>query len=183
MAEFEFDVIGYIQKLDDAWSELEQEKQEIKEKQEKLMQMTKPVENAMNVLRVAKDLSNEYVKSREENELLLQQLTDERRQRAEMETKLNEMSKLSAGVAKKTSQDDLVKALRIYLNISKRKTQGKREAAKTVIMEMLTSAKLELPDDIMEMLDHLDDEQPTAKVVNVQGDYNDIHDNGTVNQK
>lgn len=100
-----------------------------------------------------------------------------------METKLNEMSKLSAGVAKKTSQDDLVKALRIYLNISKRKTQGKREAAKTVIMEMLTSAKLELPDDIMEMLDHLDDEQPDPKVVNVAGNYNDIHDNGTVNQK
>ena len=94
--------------------------------------------------------------------------------------KMKEMSKLSAGVAKKASQDDLAKALRIYLNISKRKTVSKREAAKMVITEMLNSAKLELPEDIMEMLDHLDDEQTEAKVVNVNGNYNDIHDNGEV---
>ena len=87
--------------------------------------------------------------------------------------KMAEMSKLSAGVAKKTSQDDFEKALRIFLNISKRKTVTKREAAKTVITEMLTSAKL----------DHLDDDQSEAKVVNVHGNYNDFHDNGTVNQK
>ena len=35
----------------------------------------------------------------------------------------------------------------------------------------------------MEVLNHFDDEQPEAKVMNVQGDYNDIHNNGTVNNK
>ena len=85
-------------------------------------------------------------------------------------------------VAKKASQDDLQKALRIFLNISKRKMIGKREVAKTIITEMITSAKLTLPDDIMDMLDHLDDEHPEAKVVNVAGNYNDIHDNGNVNR-
>lgn len=111
------------------------------------------------------------------------QLDEERRKNADLEMKMAEMSKLSAGVAKKTSQDDFEKALRIFLNISKRKTVTKREAAKTVITEMLTSAKLDIPDDIRDMLDHLDDDQSEAKVVNVQGNYNDFHDNGTVNQK
>ena len=35
----------------------------------------------------------------------------------------------------------------------------------------------------LELLEHLDDEQSEPKVVNVAGNYNDIHDNGTVNQK
>ena len=119
-------------------------------------------------------------KLKDENESLQQQLADERRQRLELEMKMKEMSKLSAGVAKKASQDDLAKALRIYLNISKRKTVSKREAAKMVITEMLNSAKLELPEDILEMLEHLDDEQTESKVVHVSGNYNDIHDNGEV---
>ena len=102
---------------------------------------------------------------------------------AQLETQLNEMSKLSAGVAKKSSQDDVLKAIRTYLNISKRKTLSKREAAKTVLMDLFTSTRLDLPDDIKELLTYLDDEQPEAKVVNVAGNYNDIHNNGTVNNK
>lgn len=104
-----------------------------------------------------------------ENESLREQLNDEKQQRAELEMKMAEMSKLSAGVAKKASQDDMQKALRIFLNTSKRKTQTKREAAKTVITEMLTTAKLDLPDDIMDLLEHLDDVQTeVGTTVNVQ---------------
>lgn len=129
------------------------------------------------------EVLEENQRQQEEIESLQQQLADEKQQRMEMETRMNEMSKLSAGMAKKASQDDFHKALRIYLNISKRKTIGKREAAKNVITDLMTSAKLELPDDIMELLEHLDDEQPEPKNVTVNGNYNDIHDNGTVNQK
>ena len=57
---------------------------------------------------------------------------------------------------------------------------SKREAAKTVIMELLSSAKIEISDDVLELLDHLDDEQTEPKVVNVTGNYNDVHDNGEV---
>ena len=39
------------------------------------------------------------------------QLDEERRKNADLEMKMAEMSKLSAGVAKKTSQDDFEKAL------------------------------------------------------------------------
>ena len=133
------------------------------------------------------DLIDKLTKKNEELEeeigSLQQQLADEKRQRAEMEMKMNEMSKLSAGMAKKASQNDFEKALRIFLNTSKRKTMSKREAAKTVIMELLSSAKIEISDDVLELLDHLDDEQTEPKVVNVQGNYNDVHGNGEVKFK
>ena len=133
------------------------------------------------------DLIDKLTKKNEELEeeigSLQQQLADEKRQRTEMETKMNEMSKLSAGMAKKASQNDFEKALRIFLNTSKRKTMSKREAAKTVIMELLSSAKIEISDDVLELLDHLDDEQTEPKVVNVTGNYNDVHDNGEVKFK
>lgn len=137
----------------------------------------------LQMLDATEKLIGENARQQEEIESLQQQLADEKRQRAEMEMKMNEMSKLSAGMAKKASQNDFEKALRIFLNTSKRKTMSKREAAKTVIMELLSSAKIEISDDVLELLDHLDDEQSEPKVVNVQGNYNDIHDNGTVNQK
>ena len=134
---------------------LEREREELTERAEQL-------EAQLRVLEEVEAVMKENRLLREENEELQQQLLDERQQRAEVEMKLMEMSKLSTGMAKKASHDDLQKALRIYLNTSKRKTQTKREAAKIAISEMLTSAKLEMPDDIMDLLDNLDDEQPEA---------------------
>lgn len=91
---------------------------------------------------------------REEIDNLHQQIDDRDR-------RLKELGQLSAGVAKKSSADDVEKAMRIYLNTSKRKTQSKREAAKTVLLELITAAKLEMPEDILEMLSHFDDEELT----------------------
>ncbi|MBO5549793.1 MAG: hypothetical protein J5954_09285 [Prevotella sp.] len=91
---------------------------------------------------------------REEIDDLHQQIDDRDR-------RLKELGQLSAGVAKKSSADDVAKAFRIYLNTSKRKTQSKREAAKTVLLELITAAKLEMPEDFMEMLSHFDDEEVT----------------------
>ena len=70
----------------------------------------------------------------------------------EKERKLTELGKLSASMAKKSPQDDVAKAIRIYMNTSKRKTLSKREAAKTVLLELITAAKLEMPEDTMELL-------------------------------
>ena len=91
---------------------------------------------------------------REEIDNLHQQIDDRDR-------RLKELGQLSAGVAKKSSADDVEKAMRIYLNTSKRKTQSKREAAKTVLLELITAAKLEMPEDFMETLSHFDDEELT----------------------
>ena len=83
-------------------------------------------------------------------------------------------------MARKSPQDDILKAMRGYLKISKRKNLAKREAAKMVFTELFTSAQVAFPEDIMESLSHLDDEQTEPRVVNVAGNYNDVHDNDSV---
>ena len=125
-------------------------------------------------------LNSELEQQRAENEELHQQLDDK-------DMKLNELGKFSVGVAKKSSQEGLEKAFRIYLNISKRKTQSKREAAKTQLLDFIATAKLEMPEDIMEQLNHLDDEQvaesaPMANVVTVQAGGINVQQANTVSK-
>ena len=155
-------------------------RRELAQEQERLSDRARQLEERMQLMDAMDGLLTENSKQQADIEALQQQLAEEKQLRTEMETKMNEMSKLSAGMAKKVSQDDFLKALRIYLNISKRKTIGKREAAKNVITDLMTSAKLELPDDIMELLEHLDDEQSEPKTVTVNGNYIEAHDNKEV---
>ena len=56
-------------------------------------------------------------------------------------------------------ETDLLRALRTYINKSKRKRLSKRETAKMVVMELVNTVKITLPDDLSEALDSLDDEQ------------------------
>lgn len=182
---------------DDVRNELERDLEQVREKHEQISNYLRVLDAVDEMVTEHKslkrqlddkqdeidNLKDEIDKVQSDNDVLRQQLLDEKERRLSSQTKLSELSKLSAGVAKKSSQDELIKAMRSYLNISRRKTQGKREAAKMVFMEMFTSAKLELPDDIMESLDHLDDDQDDPKVVNVTGNYNDVHDNGRVDLK
>ena len=155
----------------------------IEKESDRLMAKLTQMEDYKKLLDGIDEVIADNKRQQEEIESLQQQLAEEKQLRTEMETKMNEMSKLSAGMAKKASQDDFLKALRIYLNISKRKTIGKREAAKNVITELMTSAKLELPDDIMEMLESLDDELSEPKNVTVNGNYIEAHNNGSVELK
>ena len=106
-------------------------------------------------------LRSELEEQQAENDRLHQQLDDK-------DMKLNELGKFSVNVAKKSSQEGLEKAFRIYINTSKRKTQAKREVARAQLLDFIATAKLEMPEDIMELLNHLDDEQPeSAPVSNV----------------
>jgi hypothetical protein len=106
-------------------------------------------------------LESELEQQVAENDILHQQLDDK-------DMKLNDMSKFSVNMAKKSSQEGLEKAFRIYLNTSKRKTQAKREVARAQLLDFITTAKLEMPEDIMDQLNHLDDEQPeSAPMTNV----------------
>ena len=173
--------------MEDFRNELKEKAQEMRrhfeQQRDEYIDGVAQMEEYLEMLDLIDKLTKKNEEQEEEIESLQQQLADEKRQRTEMETKMNEMSKLSAGMAKKASQNDFEKALRIFLNTSKRKTMSKREAAKTVIMELLNSAKIEISDDVLELLDHLDDEQTEPKVVNVTGNYNDVHDNGEVKFK
>lgn len=135
------------------------------EERECLTEMARKVESYDQLLDAAKELAVE-------NEELKDQLQ-------EMTTKLNEMSKLVAGVAKKSSEDDVIKFIRVFVNRSKQKTAKKRALIKEMVLEFTYANGIVLPDDLMATIYALDDEQE-VKVVNVAGNYNDIHDNEKV---
>ena len=138
----------------EAYRRLQNELERKREEAEELKIQMRVVEATQELLDEIDRLNADIEGLHEEIDGLNQQLQDK-------DTQLKELGKLSAGVAKKSSADDVAKAIRIYLNTSKRKTQSKREAAKTVLLELITAAKLEMSEDIMEMLSHFDDEELT----------------------
>ncbi len=115
----------------------------------------------MRVTEATQELLDEIDRLNADIEGLHEEIDGLNQQIQDRDRRLKELGQLSAGVAKKSSADDVSKAIRIYLNTSKRKTQSKREAAKTVLLELITAAKLEMSEDIMEMLSHFDDEELT----------------------
>ena len=115
------------------------------EERECLTEMARKVESYDQLLDAAKELAVE-------NEELKDQLQ-------EMTTKLNEMNKLVAGVAKKTSEDDVIKFIRVFVNKSKQKTIKKRTLIKEMVLEFTYANGIVLPDDLMATIYALDDEQ------------------------
>ena len=155
----------------------------LEREREKLMERAEQLNVYMQLLDRINEVVAENRRLRDEYEEVQQQLDEEKQQRAELEMKLMEMTKLSAGVAKKASQEELLKAIRVFVNKSKRKKIEKRIAVKEMVLEMANANGVTLPEELAATIDALDDEQPEAKVVTVQGNYNDIHDNGSVNNK
>ena len=138
---------------------------ELERRLERMREEEKEVDNYLMAIEVARELMSENKKQTAEIESLREQLQEEKRLRAEMEMKMAEMSKLSAGMAKKSSEEDLLKALRTYANRSKRKTADKRTFAKSAILEIANANALLLPEDLAATVDSLDDEQAEPKVV------------------
>ena len=148
-----------LEAAEDTCRQLKREQEELDERAEQLKTRMRMAEATKSMLNRMKQLEDENHLLRETNEEQERQLQEKDNQLKEKDTQLKELNKLSAGVAKKSSQDDVSKALRIYLNTSKRKTLAKREAAKTVFLELIAAAKLDVPEDIMDLLNHFDDEQ------------------------
>ena len=96
----------------------------------------------MRVVEATQDLLEEIDRKDSEIESLHEEIDGLNQQIQDRDMRLKELGQLSAGVAKKSSADNVEKAIRTYLNTSKRKTQSKREAAKTVLLELITAAKL-----------------------------------------
>ena len=134
---------------------------QLQDKLERMMGEAEELKNLMSLVKDTQRLLDEIDLLKSDNATLRQEIDELNQQLLDKDTQLKELGKLSAGVAKKSSADDVSKAIRIYLNTSKRKTQSKREAAKTVLLELITAAKLEMSEDIMEMLSHFDDEELT----------------------
>ncbi|MBQ9523852.1 MAG: hypothetical protein IJR69_01860 [Bacteroidaceae bacterium] len=161
--------------LHDAKHALEREREEMEEKAEQ-------ISYRLNALEVTSELLAELETLKEDNEKLRSLLQEEKDTRAKLEMQMKEMSKLSASVAGKASQEEVLKALRVFVNKSKRKKLDKRIAVKEMVLEMAIANGVTLPEDLAATIECLDDEQPEARVVNVAGNYNDIHDNGSVNK-
>lgn len=152
----------------------------LEKKLEEVMEDCEQLEGFQRTLGAVNELIAENERLRNEVDDLEQQLESERQQRADVEMKLAEMNKLTTGMAKKSSEENVLKALRTYVNRSKRKTADKRAFAKSATLEIANVNGLDLPEDLKAAIESLDDEQTEPKVVTVQGNYNDVHDNGEV---
>lgn len=148
---------------------------------EKMMERVELIDGLSQAMQAVDEILTENKSLKTELESLRTQLQMEKDLRTKAEIQLGEMSKLSAGMAKKASQDEVLQALRVFVNKSKRKKVEKRIAIKEMVLEMANANGVLLPEDLATAIDSLDDEQLEPKVVNVAGNYNDIHDNSNVN--
>lgn len=166
----------------DARRALGRERERMMEEVERVDELLGVLDTTDELLAEVDRLNDELAGKDAELDNLHQQLQEEKERSQALEMKLSELSKLSAGVAKKSSQEELLKALRIFVNKSKHKRIDKRIAVKEMVLEMAMANSVTFPEDLAATIDSLDDEQPEAKVVNVAGNYNDIHDNSNVNR-
>ena len=150
---------------------------------EKMMERVELIDGLSQAMQAVDEILTENKSLKTELESLRTQLQMEKDLRTKAEIQLGEMSKLSAGMAKKASQDEVLQALRVFVNKSKRKKVDKRIAVKEMVLELANVNSMLLPEDLSTTIDSLDDEQLEARVVNVSGDYNDIHDNNKVDIK
>lgn len=147
---------------------------------EKMMERVELIDGLSQAMQAVDEILTENKSLKTELESLRTQLQMEKDLRTKAEIQLGEMSKLSAGMAKKASQDEVLQALRVFVNKSKRKKVEKRIAIKEMVLEMANANGVLLPEDLATAIDSLDDEQLEPKVMNVAGNYNDIHDNSSV---
>lgn len=157
--------IDYNELSHDARRALEKEREKRMESVHEVDEFLQMLESADELVSNANELAIQLEKQKEENEILRQQLQEEKEARAKVEMQLNEMNKFSASIARKSSQDELIKAIRVFINISKRKSLDKRVHVKIIVMELVDAANITLPADLREVLAHLDDEQPDARIV------------------
>ena len=158
------DFEDYKEMMYDVRRALGSEKERLKERVEQLEGFIKMTDATDELLSESEDLKEENGRLNGENDRL-------RKDVEEKEMKLSELGKLSVGVAKKSSQDEVLKALRTYINISKRKTLSKRVAVKVMIMELANAIGLVFPEDMIATLEALDDDEQSEPKVLVQGDY------------
>ena len=150
------DYTDYSEMAYDARRALERER-------DRLVEQVEQMEDYLRVLDNIDVVLDENKRLKEQNEELRQQYEEEKQRRAKVEMNLMEMSKLSADVAKKASDDNLMKG-------SKRKTADKRAFAKSATLEIANANGLDLPEDLKAAIESLDDEQTEPKIT-VQGDY------------
>ena len=136
---------------------------QLEREQEALEERAGQLKGFKLVLESAEVVLQENERLQENMELLRSQLQDEKDRNTRLEIQLNEMSKMTASVAGKASHDEVLKALRVFVNKSKRKKMEKRIAVKEMVLELANANGLLLPEDLSASIDSLDDEQPVEQ--------------------
>ena len=134
---------------------------QLEHEDEELLARHDELKNRMLVLKTTGEMLEENERLQGKILELQGLLQEEKDRNTKLEMQLNEMSKLSASVAGKASQDELLKALRVFVNKSKRKKMEKRIAVKEMVLELANANGLVLPADLATTIDSLDDEQPS----------------------
>ena len=135
-------------------------RRQLEREQERMAEEAQRLEQQLRTLEATEDLLAEIDRLKDEGEGLRSQLQEEKERSTRLEMQLNEMSKMTASVAGKASQDELLKALRVFVNKSKRKKMEKRIAVKEMVLELANANGLMLPEELAASIDSLDDEQP-----------------------
>lgn len=132
---------------------------QLEREQERITEEAERLKSFMFTLESTEEVLQENERLQEEIEQLRSQWQEEKERNTKLEMQLNEMSKMTASVAGKASQDELQKALRVFVNKSKRKKMEKRIAVKEMVLELANANGLILPQDLAASIDSLDDEQ------------------------
>lgn len=144
-------------------------KRQLAEEQKRREKHERMSARLMEITKEDAELKVQLTAQRELFESTARQLAEEKRQKADLEMKLTELNKLMAGVAKKASEEVLLKTIQSYVNKSKQKGHKKRAAAKEWALEMVLANKLNVPEELAEAIEHLDDVQAGPRTV-VNGD-------------
>jgi predicted RNase H-like nuclease (RuvC/YqgF family) len=130
---------------------------------DKIMDWARQLKGVINALEASNEIVQDNERLEEEMNLLRQQLQDEKDKNTRLEMQLKEMGKMTASVANNASQEEVLKALRVFVNKSKRKKLEKRIAVKEMVLELANANSLMLPEDLAASVDSLDDEQPPVE--------------------
>lgn len=152
----------------------------LQEERDRCVDRVAELDGYLKVMDMVNDLIAENERLKEELEEAREAYEEEKALRMKLEMELNEAKKLTAGVANKASQEVMQKVISTFVNRSKQKKLEKRAMVKSLVLEVVVANNILLSEELMQTINSLDDERVEAKVVNVSGNYNDIHDNRMV---
>ena len=152
----------------------------LQEERDRCVDRVAELDGYLKVMDRINDLLAENERLKEELEEAREAYEEEKDLRMKLEMELNEAKKLTAGVANKASQEVMQKVISTFVNRSKQKKLEKRAMVKSLVLEVVVANNILLSEELMQTINSLDDERVEAKVVNVSGNYNDIHDNRMV---
>jgi predicted RNase H-like nuclease (RuvC/YqgF family) len=131
----------------------------IERMRERMREQTEVLDNLSFYMEKTEELQRANERQEAEIEQLRQLLQEEKDKVTRLEMQLNEMGKMTASVAGKASEEEVQKALRVFVNKSKRKKLEKRIAVKEMVLELANANGLVLPEDLAATIDCLDDEE------------------------